>query len=339
MSAPPFILDLYSRNGPTEARLPASEGGERVPRHLTHLRIRSDVSGFVAPTYDPDEDQLTGFVPPVFERDGLALLAIIRDHADLPHQPIGLYHARVRDEELDGLREAIEGTAWAALPQPRGGDVNLPTLTIAYQREGLMIERSFNAGNGEFIEAIAPLWSLLDAQLERARKSAASTLELTLHAEADPDAPLQIRVRASLRARGIGPVVFDDPRWPADPARPSLRVRVGERVSDNPHARLANIVELPPPQGAAAAPEAGPTRVVRPNERVERTYAWLAPHPGRYVFEASWVDYAGPTTPARGQTPLMPLPLVGPSSLGAGPYPIRGALFARATIELEPPAV
>ena len=335
MSDSPFVLDLQSRNGPAYARLPASEGGGRLPRHFTHLRIRSDITGFVPPTYNPEDDELTGFVPPVFEEDGLALVAIARDHADLPGSPIGLYHARIEAEELAELRAAVEGTAWASLPQPRGGDFNLPTLSIAYKRAGLILERSFNAGNGEFLEAIAPLWSRLDKILERACKSAASTLELKLEAEVDPAQPLRVHLRSTLRVRGIGHVAIADPRVVANAAEPALRVRVGERVSDNPHARLGKVDVQPlRTDGPSTEPT---TMVLRPHGRVTIDHSWLAPHPGRYVFAARWQDYLGPPTPARGQTPLMPLPEVGPSSLGSGPYPIRGALFARAAIELGPP--
>lgn len=325
MSAP-FILDFSSSSGPKIAG---------AHKWRSHLRIRSDITGFVPPTIDPEDDELTGFVPPVFEHDGLALLTVTRSGQDLPGDAVGLYHARITSEELDTLRAAVEGTPWAQLPRPVGGHLNLPHLRIAYEREGLLIERGFNAGNDAFIAAIAPLWQRLDACLARAMKSAASTLELSLSAKVDEQDPLQLELELVLRARGIGHVVINDPRLPAASGHaPRLRLRVGKQVSDNPIARLANPSELRLP-GPAEGDQAAPTMVLRPNRRVRVKLPWRAPGPGRYVFDAAWEDYAGPVVAAHGQTPFMPLPRTGPSSLGSGPYPVRGALFAQARVELE----
>ena len=324
MSAP-FILDFSSSSGSKVAGM---------HKWHSHLRIRSDITGFVPPTINPEDDELTGFVPPVFEEDGLALLTVTRNGQDLPGDAVGLYHARINAEELETLRAAVEGTQWAQLPRPSGGDFNLPHLRIAYEREGLLIDRSFNAGNSEFIEAISPLWQRLDACLERAMKSAASTLQLSLTATPDEQDPLLLELELVLRARGIGHIVLNEPLLPPGPGHaPRLRLRVGQQLTDNPIARLANQTELPLP----APPEhAAPTMVLRPNRRVRIKLPWRAPEPGRYVFDAVWEDYAGPVAPAHGQTPFMPLPRTGPSALGSGPYPVRGALFAQARFELGP---
>jgi hypothetical protein len=332
-----FVLDLFSTNGPVLVQLPEHEGGLALREHTTWLRIRSDITGFVPPTLDPEDDELTGFVPPVFERDGLALLVNVRDHADLSGRSVGLFHARLTAEELDQLRAAIEGTPWAELPRPIGGDFNAPKLSLAYERGNVLIRRSFNARSSNFIEAITPVWRLIDRYLVRARKSPATTLELTVDAAArddeDPSAdPLALTLDLTLRVRGIGHAVVTDPRLPAregDP--PRLRVRIGELVSPNPHARPRGWVELDIPPPPAGAPS---TRVLRPHARVRTSLSWVAPRPGRYLVEASWQDYRGPLESVPGQTPLMPLPAHGPSSLGSGPYPIRGAVFARREIEL-----
>ena len=322
---PAFILDLSSTRGPKLPPLPGSApalASDPATRAWTSwLRIRSDVTGFVAPTLDPESDELTGFVPPVFERDGLAVLATTRDPADLRGRAIGLFHARLDAEELAGLRARIEATPWADLPRPAGGQVTAPTLRLSYEREGLLIRRSFNACSGDFMAAIAPLLDQLDRVLARARKTAASSLALELAVEGEG-------LRLSLRSRGMGHAVINDPRL-ASPD-PRLRVRVGAVASDTPHARVRDWVELPIP----ALPEAAPrTRVLAPHDRVDLELPWVAPRPGTYQIEASWRDDVGPVQPARGQTPFMPLPAQGPSSLGSGPYPIRGALFAARRVD------
>jgi hypothetical protein len=96
---PPFLLDLYSTSGRERLSLDKPDGGIALHEWTSWLRIRSDIVGFVPPTIGAD-DELTGFVPPAFEEDGLAVLAITRDSADLADRPIGLYHGRLDAEEL-----------------------------------------------------------------------------------------------------------------------------------------------------------------------------------------------------------------------------------------------
>jgi hypothetical protein len=349
MTDSPFVLDLRSRSGRRTAQLP-DDGGFALHEWTTWLRIRSDITGFVPPTYDGDADELTGFVPPVFERDGLALLTTVRNNADLVGSSIGLFHARLHEDELEQLRATVEAIPWAQLPRPSGGHVNAPQLELAYARDALLIHRSFNANSGNFLEAIAPLWRTLDGYLTRARKGPASTLELELEAKPVEAGSRAHELSVNLRVRGIGHVVLTDPR--VSDGEPRLRVRVGVLESDNqpvereasphagrspstggfhgrednPHARARHWVELPIPQLPA---DAESTLLLRPRARVALTLPWLAPGPGRYSIEARWRDYAGPLAPARGQTDFMPLPRLGPSGLGSGPYPIRGALFAQ----------
>lgn len=327
-----FILDLFSNNGRRLLQLPKHDGGVALHEWTTWLRIRSDITGFVPPTINPDDDELTGFVPPVFEQDGLAVLTTLRNNADLSDQSIGLFHARLDPEELEQLRETVERTPWADLPRPAGGDFNAPKLALAYERGPVMIRRQFNALSGNFIAAIAPVWKLLDKYLVRARKSAASSLELQLEAEPATDNPLEFELRLALRVRGIGHVVLTDPRLPAPEGEPPrLRVRIGEQDPSNPHARAQGWVELPIPPVPLDGPS---TLVLRPHARIRLTLPWVAPRPGCYLIEATWQDYRGPLDPAPGQTPFMPLPARGPSSLGSGPYPIRGAVFASRQLDV-----
>jgi hypothetical protein len=326
-----FTLELTSMGGAAVATLGPEDGNHPLREWTSWLRVRSDITGFVAPTIGPD-DEFTGFVPPVFEKDGLALLSLVRGPDSLSGSTIGLFHARLPADDLEKLRATVEDTPWVDLPRPVGGDFNAATITINYQRGTKLIRRSFNARSGNFIEAIAPLWQLLDTIADRANKSAANSLTLALHTEIDPDDPLALHLTLRLHARGIGPIALTDPQLPTPAGeQPRLRVRIGEQPIDNPLARAQNWVELPIPALELGDPH---TVVLRPNRSLEWPLRWRAPKPGHYLIDASWHDYRGPVEPAPQQTPFMPLPARGPSTLGSGPYPIRGALFATRVIDL-----
>jgi hypothetical protein len=330
---PPFLLDLYSTSGRKLLQLDKPDGGIALHEHTSWLRIRSDITGFVPPMLGPN-DELTGFVPPAFEEDGLAVLAITRDSADLEERPIGLYHGRLNAEELEQVRRTVEQTPWPDLPRPVGGDFNAPNIAIHYESGALLIRRGFNARSGNFIDAIAPLWALLDKILTRVHKSAAATLEAKLDNVPDADAgdPLRQTLRFTLRNRGVGHVVLTDPRLPThEGAAPRLLVRVGELTSSNPHSPPYDWTLLPIP-----APSEDTTRslVLRPHGRFELSLPWVATKPGTYLVHAAWHDYAGPIEAVPGQTPFMPVPARGLSALGSGPYPIRGSVFAGKRIVL-----
>lgn len=316
-----FLLELTSMAGAATGTLTPEDGNLTLREWTSWLRVRSDITGFVAPTINPD-DEYTGFVPPVFEKDGLALLSLVRGPDSLSGATIGLFHARLSAEELERLRATIEGTPWVSLPHPVGGDFSAPTITIKYQRGTKLIQRSFNAHSGNFIGAIAPLWELLHTIGDRANKSAANSLMLSLDTAIEPDDSLALRLTLRLRARGIGPVALTDPRLPD-----RLRVAIGEQ----PLAHPQTWVELPIPSPETGAAQ---TVVINPNRSLQWSLNWRAPKPGLYLIRASWRDYQGPIEPAPGQTPFMPLPTRGPSTLGSGPYPIRGALFATRVIDL-----
>jgi hypothetical protein len=328
---PPFLLDLYSTSGRRLLQLAKPDGGIALHEWTSWLRIRSDITGFVPPTMGVD-DELTGFVPPAFEEDGLAVLAITRDSGDLAQRPIGLYHGRLDAEELEQVRRAVEQTPWPDLPRPVGGDFNAPNLAIHYESGAVLIRRGFNARSSNFIEAIAPLWALLEKILTRVNKSAAATLEAKLDSQTDADDPLRQTFRLTLRNRGVGHVVLTDPRVPThEGAPPRLLVRVGELTSANPHSppHEWTSLSIPPP------PEDDPrSLVLRPHGRFELSLPWVAAKPGTYLVRAAWQDYAGPIEAVPGQTPFMPVPAVGLSALGSGPYPIRGSVFTAKRIVL-----
>lgn len=330
---PPFLLDLRSTSGAPITAIEDGDGGQlTLHEWSTWLRIRSDVVGFVAPSISPEDDEITGFVPPVFENDGIAALIHLRDHQDLGGRAIGLHHARLEVAELEALRAAVARIPWPKLPQPLGGDFNAPHFTLRYVSGNLLINRAFNARSGNFIEAIAPLWTLLDKLMFRAMRGDSGTITPLLALKIAADDPRRCNIRVSLVNRSIGPVGLTDPRIPTDSAQPRLEVQIGERVVDrdwvSPYEWTA--LELP------ALPEDAPrSLILAARRRWEVELPWLAPKPGNYELRMRWTDYGGPIEPLPSQTPFMPVPSKGKAFIGSGPYPVRGC--CQATLRFEIP--
>jgi hypothetical protein len=322
---PPFLLDLRSTSGPPITVVDDGDGGELTIHQWTSwLRIRSDVTGFIAPAIS-DDDEFTGFVPPVFEEDGIAVLIHMRNHQDLGGEAVGLHHARVEFTELEQVREAVASIDWPNLPRPIGGDYNAPNLTLRYASGNLLINRGYNARSGNFIEAIAPLRRLLDKLMTRTMCGPSGTVEPILDITADEEAPQLFRIRVGLRSSGIGPVVLTDPRLPTSSGTPRLELAVGERVVDRDWVEPFEwmTLELPP------LPEPSPSSLLlATRRRWQLELPWLAPKPGSYELRMRWRDYDGPLEAAPDQVPFMPVPATGPSWVGSGPYPVRGSCSA-----------
>lgn len=333
---PPLLLDFTSAAG-TLAPALNDELGELGPlrERFAWLRIRSDITGFVPPTFSPEDDELTGFVPPVFEDDGLALLATT---GGAPGGRVGLCHARLVPDDIEALRRVIEDLPWRELPRAGAADRYAPTLRLGYAGGSTRIRRVIHASDDALMAALDPVIRHLGAVAARAQRNVASGLELRVEArgsEQSPDAdapqagvPLTLSVR--LRATGIGHLALNDPRLPSRP--PRLQVRASLQTGARP--RWTEL-PLPAAETQTQTQTATSARVLAPRRSIELTVPWTPPAPGRYLVEARWRDYAGPERPVPGQTPFMPLPATGASSLGSGPYPIRGSLQDRTTVEVQ----
>jgi hypothetical protein len=330
---PPFLLDLRSSSGAPITTIEDGDGAQ-VTLHewTTWLRIRSDVVGFVSPSIPDDDDDFTGFVPPVFEDDGIAVLVHLRDHQDLDGRAIGLHHARLEVPELEALRAAVARIAWPNLPRPIGGDFNAPHFTLRYACGNLLIDRAFNARSGNFIEAIAPLWKLLDKLMIRAMRGASGTITPLVALKIDEDDPRRCSVRVALHNRSIGPVALTDPRVPTDAGPARLEVQIGERVVDRDWVGPYEWTTLELPALPKDAPR---SLMLAARRRWQLELPWLAPKPGQYELRMRWSDYAGPLDPLPGQTPFMPVPTEGRAFVGSGPYPVRGS--CQATLRFEIP--
>jgi hypothetical protein len=348
----PFLLDFTGYTFPGEGKLRIDDG-LTIPFWASFLwtRLRSDISGFIAPRAAPVDDDVTGFVPPVFEKDALAVHVMMRGFEKSRDEVIGLYSCRVESRELQELRSHIEGMPWSFLPRPTGGSYYDATSVIRYSRGEYLIERKFMTGSWEFIDAIEPVWEGLMNVERRLRPLA--TLEI--HAKAEPTRgdPTRYTLRVALENRGTQPVAFTDPRIPfgddhafvlhepksgTGELAASLRTksRVMVEVSPSDDGRFwdtdAMFVPLPPlPEDALR------TLVLRGGDKFDLELSWVPPAPGAYVLRARWFDYDGPIEPAKGQLPFMPIPEQGECLIGGGPYPVRGTVFTEVQFEVSSP--
>ncbi len=306
------------------------------------LRIRSDISGFIAPAEVPRDDDMTGYVPPAFEQDGLAVEVRTRSVDDLD-EPVGLFHTRLDFRELTEIRDAIESIDWAALPKPVGGDIRAFHVEFEYVREGLTIQRGWNARSWDFIKAIKPVDDILEQLARKLRARPAAALALSVAHEPDPKDPRHHVLRMTLTNVGTGSAIITDPRvsWPERTpaprpwdrswrALPRASWELLRLLPDGYRESEGELVQAP------LAPEGTPTTMIlRPKQRFEMSMDWHAPEPGNYVLHGRWMDYEGPLKMALDQQPIMPLPLTGPASDGRGVYPIHGAAFAYGSAPFE----
>jgi hypothetical protein len=348
----PFLLDFTGYTFPSEGELHIDHG-LTIPFWASFLwtRLRSNVSGFTAPSAAPVDDDVTGFVPPVFEKGALAVRVKMRTYEKSRDDVIGLYSCRVDSRELHELRSVIEGTPWSFLPRPTGGDYHDATIVLRYSRSEYLIERKFMTGSGEFIDAIEPVWEALMKVEDKLRPLA--TLEI--HAKAEPTRgdPTRHTLRVALENRGTQPVVLTDPRIPfgddhafvlSDPKfvtgelaaslRTKSRLMVEVSPSNNGWFMDTQATFVPLPPLPADAPR---TLVLRGGDKFDLELQWVPPAPGVYVLRARWFDYDGPIEPAKGQLPFMPIPEQGECLIGGGPYPVRGTMFTTAQFEVPSP--
>jgi hypothetical protein len=345
----PFLLDFIGHSVHNSGELHI-EDGETIWFYdaMEWTRLRSDVSGFIAPSAAPVDDDVTGFVPPVFENDALAVQVVWRFHERRPNEIIGLYHCRVESHDLHELRRAIEGTPWSLLPRPTGGEYRDQSLVLRYSRGDMLIERTFMLGCYEFIDAIRPVWERL-LNVER-KLLPLATLEIHARTARISDDPTRYTLHLALENRGTQPVVFTDPRIPfgdnrafvvdnprivEDELKASLQtksrliVEVSSGSSEGFMKRTATYGPVP------SLPTDAPRSVIlRGGSKFELELPWVAPAPGAYWLRARWFDFDGPIEPVEGQLPFMPIPEQGPCFLGSGPYAIRGTVFTEGPFEV-----
>src|SRR5690606_31805686 len=179
----PFLLDFVGYRIPTLGQLRLEDGKTtNLYETMEWTRIRSDVPGLITPRPAPVDEDVTGFVPPVFEKDALAVQVVWRFYDRSPNEVIGLYSCRVASNDLHELQRAIEDIYWARLPRPTSSHFTDPFVLFRYARGDLFVEREFSVDSHDFIEAIEPVWEGL-ATVERKLEPLAT---LAIHAKVEP---------------------------------------------------------------------------------------------------------------------------------------------------------
>ena len=249
---------------------------------------------------------------------GRALMLVNRQGGDTIH-PIGLFAASLSPAQTTGIAAAIDGIKWADVPPPRGGDISAAMLALDYAHGSRIIQRSFNARNGEFLQAISPVMTQIDnvGALLLGQPMRAIDASVVRTAQG---------FKLVVRNIGTGPLMISDPRAAtgAD-GKTCGMVEVAERKDPIPGTFSSpptfRSVPLQPLGDAPASLVLGPGQ-----KHVVETVVWTPPHPGRYFAHAHWKDYDGPKVDPKKIMPLIPDPAA--AAADARPYVIRGAVFS-----------
>jgi hypothetical protein len=277
-----------------------------------HLTFRSQM--------DPMGSDMFGYlnVIRVDGASGRAVMVLNRHGGDTVH-PIGLFAATLPAVQVNAIATAVDGIKWSDLPRPRGGDVNAATLSLEYAQGSRIIQRTFNARNGEFLQALSPVMNQIDrlGSLLLGQPSRAVDVAVVRTTQG---------FKLVLRNLGTGPVMVADPRQPAGASGVTRgKVEIAEREEATPGSFSAPPTFSPVPlQPPGNAPQ---FVVLAPGQTFTvETVAWTPPAPGKYFAQAEWQDYAGPTVNPKTVMPMIPDP--GASEGDARPYMIRGTVFS-----------
>ena len=244
---------------------------------------------------------------------GKAIMLLNRHNGDLA-RPVGLFAATLPKTDALALATAVDSIKWSSLPAATGSDISAAGLSIEYVEGAKIIRRSFNARNGDILNAVTPIMDLLDKfdPLFQPKRAIEVGIERT-------DAGFKLIIRNV----GSGAIMIADPRLPGTgherPTRGLIKVADAPENVDTmslhwDEVRLKPIGDSP--HSITLAP--GKTYTVE-------SVPWTPPHRSTYSAEASWIDYAGPEVDEKLVMPMIPEPEHADDSR---PYAIRGAAFS-----------
>ncbi len=313
----PFRLDFRVQGGERMARLPGHfQTSIDLHEYSTWLRVRSD--------------------------EQLSMLVLTRHNGDLVERPVGLFRQRLDERQLAALRRAVESTAWTKLPTPGRGDVTASRLEIDYKRGSLLIRREFNARSREFLTAIAPLMEHLNALMVALLARPAGAIAVAVATKIDPADAERRLLRMSVENLGSWPVVITDPRVPppSGVTLPRAYLLVAPAPRETP-----GMMAVPPRwsrvEFPALAEGEDDLHVLAGGGRIVLAASWRPPHPGPFIVQGVWSDYAGPIRPAADHLQVMPLRGDDEPAPHGAAYPVRGSAFstyAAFVVELPKPA-
>jgi len=250
---------------------------------------------------------------------GQAIMLLNREGGDLPGRPVGLFEATLKKEQILALGTAIEGVKWAETGSLKGGDITAATLSLDYSRGGRIIQRDFNAMNGQFLNAIRPVMDQITDLMTRLSDHPARAIDVAV-----VQGPAGFRL--VVRNVGTGPVVISDPRHPSkDGASTCGWVGAARDVPPPPGSGPIPLHPVAfPPLGAAP-----PLVTIEPGKSIEvDTATWTPSGAGKYFARGNWKDYGPVSGDPKAFLPLIPDPAA--FNRDARPYRIRGAAFSKA---------
>lgn len=250
---------------------------------------------------------------------GRAIMVLNREGGDLPGRPVGLFAATLKKEQILALGTAIEGVKWNETGGMKGGDITAATLSLDYARGTRIVQRDFNAMNGQALNAISAVMNEITNLMRMVGSHPARAIDVAV-----VRGPSGFKL--VIRNVGTGAVAIADPRHPGRHDGSSCGW-VGAAQDIPPVPGSGPIPLHPagfPPLGAAP-----PLVTIPAGKSIEvDTVAWAPSKSGKYFARGNWENYSPVGGEAKAFLPLVPDPVE--IDHDTRPYRIRGAVFSAA---------
>ncbi len=250
---------------------------------------------------------------------GKAIMLLNRPGGDLLGKPVGLFATTLTKEQVQALGAAIEEVKWNETGGMKGGDINAATLSLDYGRGSRIIQRDFNAMDGQFLAAIKGVMAQITDLMRMLRRHPARAIDAAV--VRSPSG-----FKFVIRNIGTGPVAIADPRHPGrDDGSTCGWVGAARDVPSDPG--TFNPPTPLQPVGLQPLGLAPPVVTLQAGKSIEvETVAWKPSGAGKYFARGNWRDYAPITGGAKAFLPLVPDPVE--FDHDERPYRIRGAVFS-----------
>ncbi len=248
---------------------------------------------------------------------GKAMMVLNRQGGDLLAAPVGLFATTLTKDQVQALGTAIERVKWNETGGMKDGDINAAALSLDYARGTRIIQRDFNAMNGQLLNAIRAVMDQITDLMRKLEDHPARAIDVAVVREPSG-------FKLVIRNIGTGPVAIADPRHPGR-HNGSTCGWVGA-AQDIPAVPGSGPIPLHPvafpPLGAAP-----PLVTIPAGKSIEvDTVAWVPSKPGKYFARGNWESYSPVGGEAKAFLPLVPDPVE--IDRDARPYRIRGAVFS-----------
>jgi hypothetical protein len=250
---------------------------------------------------------------------GQAMMLLNRQGGDLPGTPIGVFSTTLKKEQVLALGVAIEGVKWNETGSFNGGDIHAANLSLDYSRGTRIIQRDFNAMNGQMLNAISAIMSQITEMMRLLEDHPSRAIDVAVARTASG-------LKLVIRNIGTGSVVIADPRHPGSEMPPTCGwVGVAREVPE-----VHGVFRSPIPLQPIPLPSLGiapPWVTIAPGKSIDvETVAWTPSGAGKYFARGNWKDYSPIAGDPKAFLPLVPDPR--DIEHDERPYRIRGAAFS-----------